>query len=72
MPVATVPAFRYSPGDGRLYVWTGEPDRTIKVRRIVSGTDPLQTEPTGDTIDAPELRTAQAMMAAVDSWRAAQ
>ena len=72
MPTATIPAFRYSPGDGRLYVWTGDPDRTIAVRRILSGTDPLQTEPTGDAIPAPELRTAQAMMAAVDAWRAAQ
>ena len=70
MPVAVAPAFRYTPGDGRLYVWTGKDDHSIAVYRIVSGTDPMEVRRTGDLIPAPERRTATALMAAVDEWRA--
>jgi hypothetical protein len=66
--------FRYSPGDGHVYVWTAGRS-VITVNKIVAGglTDKIQnrivTEPTGDTIPAPVSITATAMAQAVNDWR---
>jgi alanine racemase len=71
MSVATsTQAFRYTPGDGYVFTWTGDPDRTIAVYRVTYEDGTRREVPTGDRIMTPERRTAAALMATVDEWRA--
>lgn len=70
IPAGTiVPAFRYAPGDGRVYTWEGGTD-TITVHRIQYQGATRHEVPTGDTLPLPAHRTASALMETVDAWRA--
>lgn len=72
-PAGMIDRFRFSPGDGHVYVWPiTEGDEVIHVRRITS-TDPWITADTGDRIDVSGVaRTAESMRAAVVLWKARQ
>lgn len=69
---ATKPGMRdrfvYTPGDGRRYRWTAK-DGAIVVERIDTVAEVLVMTDTGDRIPVPLVRTATALMAAVDEWR---
>lgn len=66
----TIDRFRYSPGDGHVYVWQAGRD-VITVNRIIQpGTSGMYLRSTGDTIPAPEQATATTMADTVDQWRA--
>ena len=65
------PAFAYTPGDHRRYVWNG--GQTAAVERITVDGTVVTFQPTGDWVPMDGVaRTASAFMAAVDRWRAAQ
>ncbi|HEY6074632.1 MAG TPA: hypothetical protein VIV15_14925, partial [Anaerolineales bacterium] len=72
--VTVRPAFAYTPGDHRRYVWNG--GLTAAVERIVitdwgNGVHEVTFTPTGDWIPMEGVaRTASAFMDAVDRWRA--
>jgi len=70
MSTSNIPAFQYTPGDRHRYVWDG--DQTIIVQRIVRTGLVTMYVATGDTIPAPDKRTAQAMADAVNQWREAR
>lgn len=59
--------FQYTPGDGHRYRWDGT---VIVVEKISTVGQAITYSPTGDTIPAPATRTATAMCAAVNEWRA--
>ena len=59
--------FTYMPGDGHRYALRGD---VIVIERIRQGAAGMTFVPTGDTILAPASRTATALMAAIDRWRA--
>jgi hypothetical protein len=66
-------AFRYTPGDGRRYLWNG--GDWIAVDTVTVGsTGKITFTPTGDLIPVPEgaARTATVLMATVDTWRASR
>lgn len=77
MPASKTPAatamvdrFRYSPGDGHVYVWPDGQGTEIHVHRITSR-DPWETRDTGDRIDITGVaQTAESMRAAVVLWKA--
>ena len=59
-------AFRYTPGNGYVYTWNGV-SGYIDVYRVETDEHGTRREAaTGERIQAPERRTAQALMAAVD------
>ena len=65
------PAFRYTPGDGNVYTFHGGAAEII-VSRVTYAVGGIRAETPIDRIPytAPALRTAQALMATVDEWRA--
>jgi hypothetical protein len=66
---AMVDAFRYSPGDGRVYRLAGDYSVITVYRIVIKRGWAVMEIPTGDTIPAPQDRTATALIAAVDAWR---
>lgn len=66
MSTPTDQPFQYTPGDGHRYRWDGQ---VIIVEKISQVGQATTYSPTGDTIPAPAVRTATAMMAAVNEWR---
>jgi hypothetical protein len=61
-------AFTYTPGDGRRYRWTGDYGQII-VERIDTVAGVLVMVDTGDRIEPPVVKSATALMSAVDGWR---
>lgn len=61
-------AYRYTPGDGRRYVWAGG-SAQITVERITVEGGLLVMTDSGDRIDPPAVQTATAFMATVNAWR---
>ncbi len=71
-PVRMIDRFRYTPGDGRVYVWHAGA-QVVTVYRIVTRNagNGLDLQATGDTIDVSDVDTATATVLAnrVDQWR---
>jgi hypothetical protein len=65
-------AFRYTPGDGRRYLWNGGDWIAVDTITVKAGV--VTFTPTGDLIPVPEgsARTATVLMSTVDMWRSVQ
>lgn len=68
-------AFRYAPGNGYVYTWSGaatELDRGEGRDRIhvwrIEQTEPMILADTGDRIDPPAARNAEAFMTVIRVW----
>jgi hypothetical protein len=60
--------FRYTPGDGRVYTWSGGPWIKVYLIRFNRVGDRIEIEQP-DVIAVPESTTGERLMAVVDQWR---
>lgn len=66
-------AFRYTPGDGHVYEWSGVEGKPVKIYRLETTDGTVAVQATGRTLPTDGLaRTAAAFMALVDQAQLAR